>query len=82
MSSLPPDILSIRFASNIGGLDGREEGRQTIHWRPVGFTITIEKIDRILADVQIQIETLRQNTISLRLVTGQLAATEATWRGK
>lgn len=58
------------------------EGRQTVHRRPVGLTITVEKIDRVLADVQTQIETLRQNRINLGLVRGQLAGMEATWRGE
>jgi hypothetical protein len=34
------------------GLMDSEEGRQTVHRRPVGLTITVEKIDRVLADVQ------------------------------
>jgi hypothetical protein len=58
------------------------EGRWTVHRRPVGLTITVEKIDRVLADVQTQIETLRQNRINLGLVRGQLAGMEAKWRGE
>ena len=42
------------------GLMDSEKSRQTVHRRPVGLTITVEKIDRVLADVQTQIETLRQ----------------------
>ena len=64
------------------GLMDSEEGRQTVHRRPVGLTITVEKIDRVLADVQTQIETLRQNTINLRLVREQLAGMEAKWGGE
>lgn len=56
-----------------------EEGRQTVHRRPVGLTITVEKIDRVLADVQTQIETLRQNRINLGLVREQLAGMKAKW---
>ena len=59
-----------------------EQGRQTVHRRPVGLTITVEKIDRVLADVQTQIETLRQNRINLGLVREQLAGMEAKWRGE
>ena len=59
-----------------------EEGRWTVHRRPVGLTITVERIDRVLADVQTQIETLRQNRINLGLVRGQLAGMEAKWRGE
>lgn len=64
------------------GLMDSEEGRQTVHRRPVGLTITVEKIDRVLADVQTQIETLRQNRINLGLVREQLAGMEAKWRGE
>jgi len=64
------------------GMMNREGGQETSHQKPVGLTITVEKIDCILADVQTQIETLRQNTINLRLVRGQLAGMEAKWRGE
>ena len=59
-----------------------EEGRRTVHRRLVGLTITVGKIDRVLADVQTQIKILRQNTINLRLVREKLAGMEAKWRGK
>jgi hypothetical protein len=58
-----------------------EEGQQTLHRRPVGFTITVEKIDRVLADVQAQVEHFRQYQINLGLVRVQLAGMEAKWRG-
>ena len=64
------------------GLINGEKGQQRFCLRPVGLTITVEKIDRILADVQTQIETLRQNTINLRLVREQLAGMEAKWGGE
>lgn len=41
------------------------EGRQTLHRRPIGLTITVEKIDRVLAEVQAQIEHLRQYRVNL-----------------
>jgi hypothetical protein len=56
------------------GLRGSEEGRRTVHRRLVGLTITVGKIDRVLADVQTQIKTLRQNRINLRLVRGNWPA--------
>ena len=59
-----------------------EEGRQTVHRRPVGLTITGEKIDRVLADIQTQIEFLWRERTNLGLVRGQLAAMEAKWRGE
>lgn len=64
------------------GLTDSEEGQQTVQRRPIGLTITVEKIDRVLADVQTQIETLRQNRINLGLVREQLAGMEAKWRGE
>ena len=64
------------------GLIENEEGRRTVHRKPAGLTITVEKIDRILADVKTQIETLRQNTINLGLVREHLAGMEAKWRGE
>jgi hypothetical protein len=64
------------------GLMDSEEGRQTVQRRPIGLTITVDKIDRVLADVQTQIETLRQNRINLGLVREQLAGMEAKWRGE
>jgi len=64
------------------GLLNSEEGRQTVHRRPAGLTITVEKLDRVLADVQTQIETFRQNTINLRLVREELAGMEAKWKGE
>jgi hypothetical protein len=57
-----------------------EEGRQTVHLRPVGLTITVEKIDRVLTDIQAQIEFLWRERTNLGLVRGQLAAMEAKWR--
>lgn len=59
-----------------------EEGRETIHRKPVGLTITAEKIDRVLADLQSQIENLRRDRENLGLVRGQLAGMEATWKGE
>ena len=64
------------------GLMDSEAGRQTVHRRPVGLTIRVEKIDCVLADVQTQIETLRQMTINLRLARVRLAGMEAKWRGE
>ena len=59
-----------------------EEGRQTVHRRPVGLTITVEKIDRVLEGVEGQIEHLRQDRINLGLVRVQLVGMEAQWRGE
>ena len=62
------------------GLMDSEKSRQTVHRRPVGLTITVEKIDRALAEVQAQIESFRQDRINLGLVRVQLAGMEVIWR--
>ena len=59
-----------------------EESRETIHRKPVGLTITVEKIDRILADVHSQIEMLRRERTDLGLVRWQLANMESRWRNE
>jgi hypothetical protein len=74
------DLSSLSQTSVV--LMDSEEGRPAAHRRPVGLTITVERIDRVLAGVQTQIETLRQNAINLGVVRGQLAAMEAKWRGE
>ena len=56
-----------------------EESRQFVHGRPVGLTITVEKIDRLMADVQTQIATLELERTNLGLVRGELARMEAKW---
>ena len=56
-----------------------EEGRQTV---PVGLTITVEKIDRVLEDIPTEIECVRLERTNLGLVRGQLAAMEAEWRSE
>jgi hypothetical protein len=62
------------------GLINSGEDQQTIHRRPVGLTITVEKIDRVLTDIRAQIEHLWQHRINLELVRAQLADMEAQWR--
>jgi hypothetical protein len=59
-----------------------EEGRRRVHRRLVGLTITVGKIDRVLAGVQTQIKTLRQNRINLGLVREQSAGMETEQRDK
>lgn len=67
--------------SSEGSMDS-EAGRRAVHRRPVGLTITADKIDRVLADVHTQIETLRQMTINLRLARVRLVGMEGTWRSE
>jgi hypothetical protein len=71
------DLSGLSHTSTV--LMDSEEGRQAAHRRPVGLTITVEKIDRALADVEMQIVTLRQHAINLGVVRGQLAGMEAKW---
>ena len=59
-----------------------EEGGQTLQQRPVGLTITLEKIDRVLTDVQAQIKHLRRYSTNLRQGKAQLAGMEAKWTGE
>jgi len=61
------------------GLVKSEEDRQPLRRKATGLTITVEKIDRLLADVQLQIEGLRRERTNLGLVRGQLADMESRW---
>lgn len=63
------------------GLRDTSEDLESIYHKPVGLTITVEKIDRVLAEIQAQIECLRRERTSLRLVRGQLANMNA-WRSE
>jgi hypothetical protein len=64
------------------GVMNSVKGQQTFHRGPVGLTITVERIDRVLAGVQAQIEHLRRETTNLGLVREQLAGMETKWRGQ
>ena len=65
-----------------GSAMNSEKGQQTFPRKPVGLTITVEKIDRVLAGVQAQIEYLRRERTNLGLVREQLAGMETKWRGE
>lgn len=56
------------------------ESRQPVPRKPFGLTITVEKLDRALHDIQAQIELLRRERTNLGLVRGELARMEAIWR--
>ncbi len=58
-----------------------EERRQCVPRRPAGLTITVEKIDRVLTEVQAEIEVLRRERTNLGLVRGELVGMEAKWSG-
>ena len=63
------------------GLVKSEEDREPLRRKTAGLTITVEKIDRLLADIQLQIEGLRRERTDLGLVRGQLADMESRWGG-
>ena len=49
------------------------EGRCASHWTPLRLTISVEKIDLLLAEVQNEVESLLEEMVALRLVRTQLA---------
>jgi hypothetical protein len=67
-------------SQSLASVGDREKDRQPVHRRPVGLTITVEKLDRVLADVQAQIAALELERAKLGLVRGELARMEAMWR--
>ena len=61
------------------GVMNSAKGQQAFPRKPVGHTITVERIDRVLAGVRAQIEDLRRHRINLGLVMEQLAGMESKW---
>lgn len=49
------------------------ECRCASHWTPLRLTISVEKIDLLLAEAQIEVERLLEDMMALRLVRTQLA---------
>ena len=58
-----------------------EDTRQSVYYRPAGLISRVRKVDRMLADIHAQIQTLRWESAHLRLVREELAGIEATWNG-
>ena len=56
-----------------GSLGHIPEGRCAPHRKPLRLTISVQKIDLLLADIQKQAEDLRRQMTNLRLVRTQLA---------
>jgi len=54
-----------------GGLVHSAEGRCAPHRKPLRLTISFEKIDYFLADIQKQVEDLQREMTNLRLVRTQ-----------
>ncbi len=73
-----------RCKSNVPGLSqtsesvmNGEESRQPVHRRSTGLTIRVRGMECVLADIQAQIQMLRQERTYLRLVRGELTGMEA-----
>ncbi len=58
-----------------------EESRQPVHRKSTGLTIRVRGMECALADIQAQIQMLRQERTYLRLVRGELTGMEAKRRG-
>lgn len=54
-----------------------EESRRSVRRRPAGLTIRVREIDCMLADIQADIQRLRQERIHLGLMREELAGMEA-----
>ena len=72
---------SQKYVTSVGIMNS-EKDHETFHRRPLGLTITVEMIDRVLADVESQIENLQQDRINLGRVRVELAGMEVQWRGE
>jgi hypothetical protein len=51
----------------------RAEYRCASHWKPLRLTISLQKIDLVLAEIQKEVENLLEEMMVLRLVRTQLA---------
>ena len=69
------------IANTSVGVMKREDRCQSVTRRPAGLTITVEKVDCVLAEVQAEIEVLRRERTNLGLVRGELVGMEAKWSG-
>ena len=79
---MEPNQNDLSGLSQISVRVNSREGRQILRQRPVGLTITVEKIDCILTEVQAQIEHLRRYSANLGLGKGKLAGMESKWAGE
>lgn len=79
---MEPNQNDLSGLSQISVRVNSREGRQILRQRPVGLTITVEKIDRVLTEVQAQIEHLRRYSANLGLGKGKLAGMESKWAGE
>jgi hypothetical protein len=63
----------VELASGPESVVPSAEGRCDSHWTPLRLTISVEKIDRLLAETQKEVERLLEEMMALRLVRTQLA---------
>lgn len=80
MTQVAPDGLPIVMSLPAEG-DVQEARLPVPHLAPLRLTITAEKIDRVLTEIQQQVECLEREMLSLRLVRDQLAVMEQRGKG-
>jgi hypothetical protein len=73
------DVPSVSCARVESG--GSREGRPISHRKQLDLTITVEKIDRFLEEIQQRIKLLQQDVTNLTVVRVQLGSREAERRG-
>ena len=64
-----------------GSLVHNAGGRYAPHRKPLRLTISVEKIDHFLADIQKQVEDLQRQMTNLRLVRTQLVVYKQKYWG-
>ena len=60
---------------------GSREGQQLSHRKQLELTITVEKIDRFLEEIQQRIMLLQQDATNLAIVRAQVGSRNARKRG-
>jgi hypothetical protein len=73
------EISSVSCARVESGSSG--EGQQISHRKQLELTITVEKIDRFLEEIQQRIKMLQQDATNLTVVRAQFGSREAERRG-
>lgn len=63
------------------GPAGKERNRGSSQGKPLRLTITVEKIDRVMADVQTQIDDLHRYMSNLKLARARIAMFHAKENG-
>jgi hypothetical protein len=73
------DVPSMDGARVESGSSG--ESQPISHRKPLELTITVEKIDRFLEEIQRRIKLLQQDTTNLAIVRAQVGSRNAHKRG-